>query len=582
MEASSLLSNGDLAIAASSLSLLETMIKEQGRIADDVCASALPRIAELVQSPLLQGTVETSLHHMLVALSGSGCVAGSFDRLVELLSSAATAPGGGGATSAGIAAAGTGHGSNAAPAAARCVAALCLADGKKDSAAKVDSTARSMLSVLEKSSSKDADRRFALLCLGELGKESDFSAFTSLPAVLTGALSSEPIAEAASLALGSVAAGNLASYLPLIQAQITVHSDNTKLHYQLLRALNQSISASAQSAAQHGKTATVMTPDQARDILSLLLSNLDKEEDECRTVVSECFGGLMAIAPDLVLSALSDQLGEKKKKGSAAARSVAVSALKHAVSDKDRSRESIDPLLAESLPSFLGRMVDEDVAVRRAGVQLLSAVLHDAPSLVKEETLAGALPLLFAQTKPDPSLMRTVDLGPFKHQIDDGLELRKAAYECIGVLMSKAYDRVDPDVLLEALLEGLKDQFDVKMRCHALLITLCTLSPHVVSASLDALVAPLQATLTAKVKQNAVKQEIDRNEDMLRSCLRAVDSLQKLLSASNSAAFNTFVESVVNAGGMKERYESVKKERTEGRSAVHGIGGDGPQAMEIT
>ena len=40
-----------------------------------------------------------------------------------------------------------------------------------------------------------------------------------------------------------------------------------------------------------------------------------------------------------------------------------------------------------------------------------------------------------------------------------------------------------------------------------------------------------------QVKSDAVKQELDRHEDMLRSCLRAVDAVAAIPGSGNCAAF---------------------------------------------
>lgn len=66
--------------------------------------------------------------------------------------------------------------------------------------------------------------------------------------------------------------------------------------------------------------------------------------------------------------------------------------------------------------------------VRKAAVQSLSTVAHHKPRLLAGQ-LPPLLPKLYAQTAVDESLIRVVDLGPFKHRIDDGLELRKVTSE---------------------------------------------------------------------------------------------------------------------------------------------------------
>ena len=59
------------------------------------------------------------------------------------------------------------------------------------------------------------------------------------------------------------------------------------------------------------------------------------------------------------------------------------------------------------------------------------------------------------QTIKDPALVRTGDLGPFKHKIDDGLELRKAAFEAMDILLERCGGRIDVAAYMEPLKNGL-------------------------------------------------------------------------------------------------------------------------------
>ncbi|XP_020258414.1 uncharacterized protein LOC109834809 [Asparagus officinalis] len=73
-----------------------------------------------------------------------------------------------------------------------------------------------------------------------------------------------------------------------------------------------------------------------------------------------------------------------------------------------------------------------------------------------------------------------------------------------------------------------KDHYDVKMPCHLILSKLAVKCPSAVLAVLDSLVDPLERTINHKPKLDAVKQEVDRNEDMIRSALRAIASLSRI------------------------------------------------------
>ena len=47
-------------------------------------------------------------------------------------------------------------------------------------------------------------------------------------------------------------------------------------------------------------------------------------------------------------------------------------------------------------------------------------------------------------------------MGPFKHTVDDGLDLRKAAFECMYTLLDTCLDKLDLFEFLNHVEDGLK------------------------------------------------------------------------------------------------------------------------------
>lgn len=78
----------------------------------------------------------------------------------------------------------------------------------------------------------------SLLCLGEIGRRKDLSSHSNIEGVVIGSFQSpsEEIKAAASYALGNIAVGNLAQYLPFILNQI---DRQAKLQYLLLHSLKE-------------------------------------------------------------------------------------------------------------------------------------------------------------------------------------------------------------------------------------------------------------------------------------------------------------------------------------------------------
>ncbi|MCD9639896.1 Cullin-associated NEDD8-dissociated protein 1 [Datura stramonium] len=199
--------------------------------------------------------------------------------------------------------------------------------------------------------------------------------------------------------------------------------------------------------------------------------------------------------------------------------------------DKIDNQQKKQYLLLHSLKEVIVRQSVDNAEfqdsshVRRAAVLALSTAAHNKPNLIKG-LLPELLPLLYDQTIIKKELIRTVDLGPFKHTVDDGLELRKAAFECVDTLLDTCLDQEGIPHLSLFHIFNLVWMIigDVKMPCHLILSKLADKCPSAVLAGID-----------------AVKQEVDRNEDMIRSALRAIAALNRISGGDYSHKFKNLM-----------------------------------------
>jgi cullin-associated NEDD8-dissociated protein 1 len=536
-ELAPLISDTDLHIAHLSLQLTTTILKAHPDSVGTVRDSLYPKTLDLLQSSLLQGAALSSLLSLNGELVAIGDKKLSYDALLDSF-----------------------LGLTKKPLAKQCYSSIAQSVAvitAATDAGKRDATVARFIKDVQKSD--EASQHIALLCLGEIGRRVNLEKQDTLQKIIFSAFESpsEEVKSAASFTLGNVAVGNLQKFLPFILSEV---KNQPKRQYLLLHSLREIISRTA--GVEGGKDLA----GHLGAILPLLFENTESEEEGTRNVVAECLGKLAFAFPDKLLPELRGRLNAASPR----ARATLVSALKFSIVEQPAP---IDAQLAPVMGDFLEALKDKELEVRRAALLTLNWAAHNKPTLVREN-LPKYLPVLYSEAKIKPELIREVDLGPFKHKVDDGLENRKAAYEAMNTLLETCLDKVDVATFIAQLVEGLKDpSYDIKMLAHLMVSRLAHSAGNALLESLDHLIEPLRTTLTFKPPQTAVKQEIERNEELVRSALRSVVAISRIENIETSIKFEEFMRTTVKQGELAEKFEAIRQQEE-----PEGPGGD---AMEL-
>uniref|UniRef100_A0A8D0CZ05 Cullin-associated and neddylation-dissociated 1 n=2 Tax=Sander lucioperca TaxID=283035 RepID=A0A8D0CZ05_SANLU len=519
-----LISESDMHVSQMALSFLSTLaVTHPSSLSQLSGGNILQQLIALVRSPLLQGGALSAMLDFYQALVATETAGLGYMDLLRMLtgpvySQSASLP----------------H-KQAYCSIAKCVAALTRACPDEGPA-----VVGQFIQDVKNSRSTDSIRLLALLSLGEVGHHVDLSSQPELKTVILDAFSSssEEVKSAASYALGSIAVGNLPEYLPFVLQEIS----SSKRQYLLLHSLKEIISSASVSGLK----------PYVESVWTLLLKHCECQEEGTRNVVAECLGKLTLIDPETLLPRLKGYL----LSGSSYARSSVVTAVKFTISDQP---QPIDPLLKNCIGDFLKTLEDPDLNVRRVALVTFNSAAHNKPSLIRE-LLDSVLPQLYNETKVRKELIREVEMGPFKHTVDDGLDLRKAAFECMYTLLDSCLDRLDIFTFLNHVEDGLKDHYDIKMLTFLMLARLSSLCPSAVLQRLDRLVEPLRATCTTKVKANSVKQEFEKQDELKRSAMRAVVALLTIPEAEKSPLMSEFQSQISSNPELAAIFESIQRD----------------------
>ncbi|KAF4589641.1 cullin binding protein CanA [Ophiocordyceps camponoti-floridani] len=382
----------------------------------------------------------------------------------------------------------------------------------------------SFVSELKTSAKANDEARvsLALAVLGEagmrLGPQSPLD-----PSLFLDQFHSEPdkVSLAAAIALGRAGSGDVPRFLPVILETMEKGGNTQYLLIQSIKEILQSVSVRSTDLR-----------DYALAIWDKLLNSCSNVDN--RVVCAECVGRLVILDSSIFMPKLETLLRDP----SSGIRGMAVQAVRYTLPESD---EAFDALLQKTLYGMLLVMLqDSDMEIRRLAMSTLNSSVHNKPDLMLPH-LGKLVPYVLSESVVKPELVKEVMLGPFKHTVDDGLEVRKSAYETLYALMETAFTRISIVDLYDRVVAGLKDDNDIRQLCNLMVTKLMTLDADETMRRLDAIADAYRAVLSLKLKDNAVKQDIEKQDEANKSVLRVTlllgDRLKAVTTSTGWAAY---------------------------------------------
>jgi cullin-associated NEDD8-dissociated protein 1 len=376
----------------------------------------------------------------------------------------------------------------------------------------------------------------ALTVLGEVGFRTGAASPVKIDVFIRclGA-ESDKVRLSAAVALGSASSNNVAECLPTILHSLTQSSAQDYLYLHSLKEI-----------LEHSESSFNDMVPYLSELWQKLFAASQAEDNSA--VGAECIGRLATIDPNTYVPELSKSLEDPDP----AVRGTVISAFRFTLGDAGTSYNAI---LAKTMVPILKTMLsDADISNRRLAVTTLNAAIHNKPELIVPE-ISHLLPTVLDDSRIKPELIKVIKIGPFTHNEDGGLDLRKSSYATLYALLDNpaAIPHLPIPKVFDRILDGIPDDHDIRTLCNLMLSRLSTIDPDESRRRLSPLAEKFRIVLGAKIKENAVKQEIEKVNEANAAVIRTTLELDRKFPSAATDGSGEMVQ-------WKGYIEFVKKE----------------------
>jgi len=371
----------------------------------------------------------------------------------------------------------------------------------------------------------------ALLVLGNIGQHTDLSDVKGIDSTVISAMDSKDdgVRNAAAYAMGNISVGNLSKFVPTWLDLVKKASAQNQ--YLLFASMKEALT----TLTRDKSTLKAFGP-HVDTLIPMLQQQAEAKDEGVRSMVASCYGLLCLVDSVKVLALLEKFLTSS----SANARATMITALRFSFSPFMEW-----PNLAAKLDSFLSLLKDKDLAVRRETLLTLNALARANIECIRAKTLKELiLPSLYEETKPKPELIHERDYGAFKETIDDGLPLRKAAFQCLGTLLDVCPHRLSMNEYINFMQQGLNDNPDIQVTTFQTFGYIALYHGSSLLEILNNLPDMLMKSIKAHMNAAKAKEPDPVAVDCLRAFLRAMMIFNKIPGVELCTKYTHFYKQV--------------------------------------